>query len=110
MDPTPWDILYQTDSDTQRHLQAQNNATFAMLGSMPCTTSSCPFDDETLADLCSLPFTATSINLDDNSANLAADMAFAIKTGLGRYVKVRILYVITVGNKRDLALEIYVYK
>jgi hypothetical protein len=111
-DSLPWDLLYVTDnnSSTQRHLQAQNGATFEVLGSMPCTDVSCPFDDVTLEGLRKLPFAATSIDLSDNSANLAADFAFAIKTGLGRYAKVRVLYVVTTTTTKDLALEIYVYK
>ncbi len=113
-DPTPWDVLYQTDTPgSQRHLQAENGAGFAILGSMPCTNQSCPFDDVSLADLRNLDYSATSINLDNDSANLSADMAFAIRTGLGQYVKVRILYVINAGtnqSNRDLVLEIFVYR
>ena len=55
----------------------------------------------------------SAISLNDGSSNLTVGYAFAIKTGLGRYVKVHVGDIITRGSdtaKRDLALEVYVYR
>ncbi len=118
-DQAPWDLLYVTDStdNTKRRLEARQGAKFAVLG----TKNDVEFDDLTFGDLRNLDlrdqaFTATMIDLSNSSPNLAPEFAFAIKTGLGRYVKVRIADVITRSDSnnqpiyRDLALEMYVYK
>ena len=82
------------------------------------------FDNVTLSDLQAGKITLTSstitftygtsaISLNDGSSNLTVGYAFAIKTGLGRYVKVHVGDIITRGSdtaKRDLALEVYVYR
>ncbi len=107
-DTAPWDLLYITDSTTGRHLEAKSGAGFAVLG----TKTNDQFDNEVNIDtLRGLTYTATALDLRDGSSNLAANFTFAIKTGLGRYVKLRIADVITRDTtNKDLALEVYVYK
>jgi hypothetical protein len=114
-DKAPWDVNYVTDtSDTsKRRLEAQSGAGFAVLGTLDNTQ----FDDNvTIETLRGLDYSTTVIDLSNSSSNLAANFAFAIKTGLGRYVKVRIADVITRQDNnsqpvfRDLALEMYIYK
>jgi len=107
-DQAPWDLLYVTDNadNTKRRLEARQGAGFAVLG----TKTGDQFDNEiTIKTLRSLNYGATSIDLSNTSPNLAANFTFAIKTNLGRYVKVRIADVITSDIYRDLALEMYIY-
>jgi hypothetical protein len=108
-DEAPWDLIYLGDSadDTKRRLEARQGAGFAVLG----TKTDAQFDNEiSIETLRSLNYGATSIDLSNASPNLAANFTFAIKTNLGRYVKVRIADIITSGIYRDLALEMYIYK
>jgi len=112
-DQAPWDLLYETDltNYTKRQLTPQQGALFAPIGKKDTD----PFDNLTIGDLRALNYTTSPIDLSDNSANLTTTYAFAIKTSLGRYVKVRIADVITRNDTggavyKDLALEVYVYK
>ncbi len=114
-DQAPWDLLYVTDStdNTKRRLEAQQGAGFAVLG----TKSNDQFDNEvTISVLRGLTYNSTMIDLSNSSPYLVPEFTFAIKTGLGRYVKVRIADVITRSDSnnqpiyRDLALEMYVYR
>jgi hypothetical protein len=106
-DSAPWDVLYQTVSTTSRRLVPQPGAAVAVLG----IKTDPQFDDDVTIDvLRGLTYTTTPIDLSDNSPNLARQFAFAVRTGLGRYVKIRIADPIQRDTYRDLALEIYVYK
>ncbi len=106
-DQSPWDILYETVSTTARRLAPMNGATFAVIGQLSDTQ----FDDDVnISDLQDLSYTSNNIDLSDGSSNLQSGFTFGVKTGLGRYVKIRIREVVTRGTERDLALEIYVYK
>jgi hypothetical protein len=104
-----WDILYETQTTTTRRLTPRSGATLATLGQK----TDAAFDAVTLEELQGLSYSSSAISLNDGSSNLAAGFSFAIRTGLGRYVKVKLGDVITRGTdstKRDLALEIYVYR
>jgi hypothetical protein len=103
---TPWDILLQTVGNGRSIVPQQGMV--AVIG----VTSATDFDAWGLEDLRSLSYTADSIDMSDNSPNLANGFTFAIKTGLGRYVKVRVREWVEYSNDpaRDLLLEIYVYK
>ena len=115
-----WDVLLETVSTTSRRLTPQSGATIASIGILTDEQ----FDNVTLSDLQAGKITLTSstitftygtsaISLNDGSSNLTVGYAFAIKTGLGRYVKVHVGDIITRGSdtaKRDLALEVYVYR
>ncbi len=112
-DQAPWDLLYETDTTnyTKRRLSPQQGALFASLGKKDETQ----FDNITIEDLRALNYTISPIDLSDSSANLTTTYAFAIKTSLGRYVKVRIADIITRSDSggavyKDLALEVYIYK
>ncbi|NWG11962.1 MAG: hypothetical protein HXY20_00330 [Acidobacteria bacterium] len=106
-DTAPWDLLYETVSTTSRRLAPKSGATLAVIGQR----SDSQFDDDVnITYLQGLPYTSNNLDLSDGSANLQSGFTFGVKTGLGRYVKIRIREVITRGTERDLALEIYVYK
>ena len=106
-DTAPWDILYETVSTSSRRLAPRSGAAFAVIGQRTDTQ----FDEEvTIASLKAMNYTSSTIDLSDSSSNLQSGFAFAVKTALGRYVKIRIFEVITRGTEKDLALEIYVYK
>lgn len=114
-DPTPWDLFYESQSDTARRLAPKQGALFSVIGSR----TDSELDGITLDQLQGFVYSASNIDLSDGSSNLAKGFAFAIKTALGHYVKVRISEVFTRegttsdGTKtisKDLALEIYVYR
>jgi hypothetical protein len=104
----PWDLLYQTVGAGKRRLAPQPGAMLAPIGS----TNPSDFDNISLVQLLDLGYATDSIDLSDNSPNLTADFAFAVKTGLGRYAKVRIRDIKpdSSGSAKDLVLEVYVYK
>ncbi len=108
----PWDLLFEKQSNTARRLTPQGGAQFAVIG--PRTGDQ--FDQEvTLPYLQGLSYGTNPIDMSDGSANLVTDptlgnFAFAIKTGLGRYVKVRVSNVIASDAGKDLVLEVFVYR
>jgi hypothetical protein len=109
-DEGPWDMLFHTVSQTARQLLPQNGAMVSTLG-MYGSSKTDQFDAITLSDLLSKSYTINPIDFSDNSPNLAqGGFAFAIKTNLGRYAKVRVRYVISWTGGDDLVLEIHVYK
>jgi hypothetical protein len=106
-DSAPWDILYETQSPTARRLVPQSGAMVAPIG----LRSDSQFDNEvTLEVLQGLTYSANPIDMSNGSANLASGFAFAIQTGLKRYVKVRVSVVVTQVNDRHLVLEMEVYR
>ncbi len=105
-DSVPWDLLFEKLSDTTRQLTPKSGAQFAVLG----LKADVDFDNLTIENIQALSFTSNPIDLSNTSANLARTFAFAIKTGLGRYVKVRIADVINRDPDRDLALEVFIFK
>ena len=105
-DDSTWDVRYETQSGTARRLAPRNGAMIAAVGLRNATD----FDALTLEQIQGLSYTANPIDMSDNSQSLAPQFAFAIRTDLGRFAKVRIADVITSGSNRDLALEIFVYK
>jgi hypothetical protein len=68
------------------------------------------FDLLTLPGIEGSSYSSNPVDLSNTSNNLEIGFVFAIKTNLGRYVKVRIHDVIQSGDFRDLALEIFVYR
>jgi hypothetical protein len=109
----PWDLLFQTSSTdpsgATRSLVPQNNATVSIIG----TKDGSQFDGITQEFLRDLTYTTDSIDMSDGpSSHLALNFAFAIKTGLGRYVKVRVRDYVGYSDSSytDLLLEIFVYK
>lgn len=105
-DKDPWDLLYQTVDSTHRQLLPQEGAMFADLGSK----TAAEFDALDISTLRGSNYTTAAIDLSDGSSNLAEGHTFAIKTGLGRYAKVRIALVVQVGTDRDLQLQIYTWR
>jgi hypothetical protein len=102
-----WDIRYETQTATTRRLVPQAGAAVAPIG----TRTVSEFDALSLEELQSLSYSTNPIDMSDTSTNLHTQFAFAIKTGLGRYVKIRIGDVVTRDTtNRDLALETFVYK
>ena len=105
-DSFTWDLRYETQSTTARRLAPGNGAMIAAVGPRNGTE----FDALTLEQIQGLSYTTNPVDMSDNSQSLAPQFAFAIRTDLGRFAKVRISDVITSGTNRDLALEIFVYK
>jgi hypothetical protein len=117
---TPWDLLLETDKVADqlgsiRRLRLQGGATAYIIGG---DYDGPTFDGITQEFLRShsLDFTTNPIDLSDGSPSLQVGFAFAIKTGLGRYVKVRIRSYAGYpcpGERCkyiDLMLEIFVYR
>ena len=104
----PWDILFETSSTTIRQLTPQQGATVAPIG----IRSVEQFDSISIETLRSLGYGLSSIDMRDGSGNLQEGYVFAIKTGLGQYVKVRVRTVITYSGStnKDLVLEVYTFK
>ena len=106
-DDLPWDVLYQTISTTTRRLMPWAGASVAVIGER----TSPQFDgDVTLPYLQSLSYTQNPIDMSNGSSSLKESMTLAIRTGLGRYVKVRIANVVERGTARDLVLEVFIYR
>jgi hypothetical protein len=105
---TPWDLLFETVSQTGRKLTPVYGATVSVIGNQ----NDVAFDNVSIEDLISRTYTSGSIDLGDGSGYLVSGFTFAIKTGLGHYVKVRVRGVIAYGDStyRDLTLEVYVFK
>jgi len=105
-DKDPWDLLYETVDSTHRQLLPQEGARLSDLG----TKTAADFDALEISTLRGLNYTTAAIDLSDGSSNLAEGHTFAIKTGLGRYAKVRIALIVPVGTDRDLQLQIFTYR
>jgi hypothetical protein len=105
---TPWDLLFETVSQTGRQLMPVYGATVSVIGNR----NAGDFDNISFEDLSSRTYTSDSIDLSDGSGNLVSGFTFAIKTGLGHYVKVRVQGVIYYTNStyKDLTLKVYVFK
>src|SRR5262249_46372428 len=105
--------LYTTQSGSARRLEPWSGAAFAAVGNR----TSGEFDRITIEDLQALSYSGNPIDMSDTSSNLQAGFAFAIRTALGRYVKLRITdngVISRVGDdgqpRKDLALEMFVYR
>jgi len=70
------------------------------------------FDLLSIVDLRNMTYTGNSIDLSDTSTNLQEGFTFAVKTGLGHYLKARVRSLITYSQSsvKDLVLEVYVYR
>ena len=104
----PWDILFETISGTVRQISPMSGTTLAVIGQQSVDQ----FDALSIETLRGLGYGTGSIDMRDGSANLQEGYTFAIKTGLGQYVKVRIRTVITYSGStdKDIAIEVYVFK
>jgi hypothetical protein len=104
----PWDVLFESVSTTARQLTPQPGTQQVAIG----VRSAEQFDGISIENLRSLAYSTASIDMRDGSANLAEGFTFAIRTGLGQYVKARVRTVITyaTSTNKDVVLEIYVYK
>ncbi len=106
-DQIPWDLLYETVSATSRRLVPRQGAGIALIG----VRNTSQFDNDVTQEfLRGLSYTPNPVDLSDGSPNLANQMVFAVRTALGRFVKIRIAEVITAGTERDLSLEVFVYR
>ena len=109
-DQDPWDLLYETPNPGNplvRRFAPQQGARFAVIG---VRETNHQFDTIGIEELRRLTYTADSIDMSEGSPNLVYGFTFAIRTGLGRYAKVRVYGIIQVGNERDLQLQVYVYR
>jgi hypothetical protein len=104
-DAAPWDLLFEQTANG-RQLTPQLGAQIAVIGNL----SDSQFDSYTIDQLQGLTYSSNAIDMADASANLVPGFAFGLKTGLGRYVKLRIVDVIQRDATRDLALRVFVYR
>jgi hypothetical protein len=114
----PWDLEYRYNSPntTDRYLEALNGAALAPIG----LKDAGQFDQLSLPYLKSLTYTrAGTIDLSDSrNSSLNQGFAFAVRTDIGNYAKVRILRIIdTVDStvtpthyNKDLVLEVCIYR
>ncbi len=107
-DDYTWDLRYETVSNSRRRLVPRSGAAIAAIGSRDNQS----FEALQFQEIAGLPYSTNPIEMDDNSENLKPGFTFAIRTGLGRYARVRIFNVDSPQgtNYRDLALQIFVYK
>jgi hypothetical protein len=114
----PWDLLFQSGATPgnvltpdKRYLMPQGSTQLAVIGIKDYSLPD-QFDAITLTNLRNLAYSGNFIELSDGNANLQQGFTFAIKTGLGRYAKVRIRNWVTYEGSDyvDLLLEIYVYR
>ncbi|MBP1601173.1 MAG: hypothetical protein H6Q06_1324, partial [Acidobacteria bacterium] len=107
-DSRPWDIEYSEviTGSASRELTTLNGAKLASIGSIDYES----FDNLTLKYVQGLPYNLDRIDMSDGSSNLQVDFAFAVKTNLGRYAKVRVSRVISEDTGKSLGLEVYVYR
>jgi hypothetical protein len=104
-----WDVTYDTISTTQRQLAAQSGAQLSIIG----TRNDTDFDRLSLSDLQSRTYSSSAISLNDSSTNFAVTFAFAVKTNLGRYAKVRVADIITDAidtTLKHLVLEVFTFR
>jgi hypothetical protein len=108
----PWDLLFERQSGTARRLTPQGGAQFAVIGQK----TGDQFDrDVTLPYLQGLSYGSNPIDMSDGSPNLNTDatlgnFSLAVRTGLGRYVKLRLSSVIARDADKDLVFEALVYR
>ncbi len=107
----PWDVVYETQTKDKRRLLPINGATLAVVGARNAQD----FDSLSLGQLQAMTYTTNPIDLSGDPRSAFQDYAFAVKTGLGRYAKVRIASIVQAVTKEgdiyyDLALEVYVYR
>jgi hypothetical protein len=107
-DSRPWDVEYSEviTGSASRELTTLNGAKLASIGSIDYES----FDNLTLKYVQGLPYNLDRIDMSDGSSNLQVDFAFAVKTNLGRYAKVRVSRVISEDTGKSLGLEVYVYR
>jgi hypothetical protein len=102
-DAAPWDLLLEK-TQAGRELAPRYGAQIAAIGNL----SDSQFDAYTIEQLQALTYSTAAVDLGDASPNLAPGFSFGLKTGLGRYAKIRIVDVIQRNNSRDLALKVLV--
>lgn len=111
-----WDFGFEYNGTniTSRFLKPYNGAVIAPLGIMSDYSQ---FDNISLPYLKSLSYSENTIDMSDGSPNWRTSFAFAIRTDLGNYAKIRIDTIndVTYADQpgvtyKDLVLEIYVYR
>jgi hypothetical protein len=110
-----WDLEYRygstsnTSDTSTRYLRVFNGATISALSG---TYNGAQFDAISLPDLKGLTYSTSDVDL--SGSNLYEQRAFAVKTDLGNYAKIRIFRIInTTANGlpyRDLILEVVIYR
>jgi hypothetical protein len=109
-----WDIEYRYNSSdrTNRYLRPFNGAALSSIGYSDASA----FDQISLPDLKALTYTTRDISLSGSA--LYTGYAFAVRTDIGNYAKVRILRIIDTTDSpngidlynKDLVLEVCIYK
>jgi hypothetical protein len=101
-----WDVVLNAPTSTNRSLTPVSGAQIAALG----LTTNEQFDGASIDSLRNQNYTSDPIDLSDGSPNKAEGFSFALKTGLGRYVKLRLAEAVQDERGFRLAIEIFIYK
>ncbi len=105
-DAAPWDLRLVAQDAANRQLVPQSGSLLSVLGFQSIEQ----FDAISINTLRSLPYLDDSIGLNDGDPNLQSGFSFAIRTGLRRFVKVRISDVVIGSDGTHLALEVFVFR
>ena len=105
-DAAPWDLRLVAQGAANRQLVPQSGARLSVLGFQSIEQ----FDAISVRFLRSLPYLDDPIDLNDGDPNLQSGFSFAIRTGLRRFVKVRISDVVIGSDGTHLALEVFVFR
>ncbi len=100
------DVLLQVISSTVRYFAPQNGATLASLG----IRTAGEVATLTLDDLRATAYAATPLDFTDISGNLVPGFSFAVKTSQGRFAKVRVDRIVSLGEAKDVVLQVSVYR
>lgn len=111
-DAAAWDLVYETVSKTERQLRpAQGSGVLiAPLG----VKDDKGFDEVHLAQIKSLTYRGDPVSFNEGSPNLTVGTAFAVRTALGQFAKIRLASVVTSEFEgvtyRSLVLEVFLFR
>jgi hypothetical protein len=105
-DSRSFDLQHRIISPTVRYLHPANGAQLAAIG----IRTSGEFETLAAADLQGLAYRAEPLDITDVSGNFAQGFTFGVRTSLGRLAKVRIAQIVPSGIRRDVVLQVYVYR
>ncbi len=100
------DILFQVISSTVRYIVPQNGSTLAPLGIRTASEVA----TLTLEDLRGAAYAAAPLDVTDISGNLVPGFSFAVRTSQGRLGKIRVARVVSLGEVKDVVLQVTVYR
>jgi len=100
------DILFQLISPTVHYMVPQNGAAVFELG----VRTASEINAISLEDMKATVYHSWTLDMTDVSRHLVPGYSFALKTSQGRYAKVRVDRVVSVGEAKHLVLQVWVYR